>query len=75
METLRRAENRVNQRLFAELYCTVTEFYWEVGLPVTSQSSEVGWEAGKPLKLQFASVITDDGRPCLTFEYNYAKLL
>ena len=75
IESLRRAENKVNQRLIGEMYCTLTEFYWEVDLPVTSQSSEIGWEAGRPLKLEFSTVLTKDGKPCLTFEYNYTKLL
>ncbi len=74
METLRRAQNEVNARLVREMYCQLSEFYYEVGLPFTSQSSDIGWEAGKPLELRFSSVL-HEGKPYLTFEYNYTKIL
>lgn len=75
METLRRAQNECNARAIREKNCMLTEFYWLVGLDVTSQSGEIGWENWKPMELRFSTVLTPDNRPCLTFEYNYIQTI
>jgi hypothetical protein len=75
METLRRAENALNKQLLAHDYATFDDFYHMVGLGRTSSSSQIGWESTKLMELQFTTVLTDDGRPCLAFEYNYTKPL
>lgn len=73
METLRRAENRVNAKMIREIDATLSDFYWMVGLPVTSYSSSTGWDSDKLMVLEFSTTITDDGRPCLAFDYNYVR--
>lgn len=75
METLRRAENDVNSRLFSNDYANLNDFYYLVGLQQTSYSGEVGWKVDKLLKLGFSAVLTEDGRPCLAFDYNYTTPL
>jgi hypothetical protein len=73
METLRKCENIINQKINNELYVTLDEFYNLLSLTYTSHSNEVGWTSDKLLELQFTSVIAEDGEPCLAFEYNYVK--
>ena len=73
METLRRAQNDVNAKILQELYVPLSDFYYLVGLPVTTNSSEIGWNSDKLMELEFSTVLTEDGRPCLSFEYNYVK--
>lgn len=75
METLKKAQNDINAKLISHPYVTMSDFYWEVELPTTSVSSEVGWKDGKMMELEFSTVMTDDGRPCLAFDYNYVALL
>jgi len=71
METLRRAQNKVNQMVLAHDYCTLNRFYDEVGLQYTAYSHDIGWTSGRLMELEFTSVVTDDGKPALAFSYSY----
>ena len=73
IETLKKARNELNAKILAHDYATLDDWYYLIGLPVTSYSSEVGWKAGRLMELEFTSVLTEDGRPCLAFDYNYTK--
>lgn len=75
METLRRAQNDINAKLHMHDYATLDDFYHMVGLGGTTGSSQIGWNSDKQMNLEFSAVMTDDGRPCLSFEYNYTKPL
>lgn len=75
IETLRRAENKINHQLIRENEASLNDFYHLVGLPHTSFSSCTGWTIDKELTLWFAATLTEDGKPCLVFEYNYIKPL
>lgn len=75
METLRRAMNDTNARIISSLYVTLEEFYDLIDIPHTSESNNLGWESSKLMELNFTSVLTQDGVPCLAFDYNYVKPL
>lgn len=76
METLKKAQNEINERVFTDLYVMMSEFYDLIGLEHTTQSDFVGWEE-KPLELIFYPVLSEgpDSEPCIGFDYNYAKPL
>jgi hypothetical protein len=71
MESLKKAENKVNHNVLAHDYCTLNKFYDEVGLKYTAYSHDIGWTSGRLMELEFTSVLTDDGKPALAFSYNY----
>lgn len=73
METLRKAANDINAKLVGEMYATLSDFYYLVGLPQTSNSGGIGWESSKLMNLEFSTVMSGDNRPCIAFEYNYTK--
>ena len=73
METLRKAQNDLNKMIVNDLYVTLDEFYDILGLPGTSNSSHVGWDSDRLVDLEFSTVISEDGEPCLAFDYNYIK--
>lgn len=75
METLRKAQNNINAKLISEMEASLSDFYYLVGLPYTSHSSGTGWSSDKMLELSFSTVLSEDGRPCISFEYNYVKPL
>jgi hypothetical protein len=75
METIRRAENDINSKIHNETYATLSDFYDLVGLPHTSMSDETGWDLDKKLEIRYSAVLLPGGKPCVSFEYNYAKLL
>jgi hypothetical protein len=73
METLRRAQNTVNDKLLRHDYASLSDFYHLVGLKGTTTSSDIGWSSDKLMELTFTAVMADDGRPCIAFDYNYTK--
>ncbi len=72
-ETLRKAENEVNGKLYREMWVSLSDFYYMIGLPSTGYSSELGWNVEKPLKIDFSTVLSPDEKPCLAFKFNYIK--
>lgn len=75
METLRKTQNDLNEKIINQLYVPLDEFYDLIGLRHTSVSSNIGWNSDKLMELQFSTVISGDGEPCLAFDYNYTKPL
>lgn len=73
MELLKRAENVLNQRIVNDLYVTMDEWYDIVGLSSTSHACDIGWNSDRLVELEFSSVFSEDGEPCLAFDYSYVK--
>lgn len=75
METLRKAQNDINKKMLAHDYATFSDFYYEIGLSETTESSRMGWTSSRLMDLEFSTVLSEDGRPCIAFDYNYKKIL
>lgn len=75
METLRKAQNDINVKVVNDLYVTLDEFYDVIGLPHTANSSNLGWDSNRLMDLEFSTVLSEEGEPCLAFDYNYTKPL
>jgi hypothetical protein len=71
MENLRKAQNTINAKLIQEMDATLSDFYHLVGLPNTSYSYMSGWNCDKMMALEFSTTLSEDGRPCIAFDYNY----
>lgn len=75
METLKKAENQINHMMIRRGEADLDDFYKLIGLETTSSATSVGWKDNTPFELVFTSSIAGDGRPCLTFDYNYLRPL
>ena len=73
METLRKAQNDINMEILDQYYVTLDYFYSLINLSTTSHSGELGWDSDRLLELEFSTTLTENGKPCLTFCYNYLK--
>ena len=73
METLRKAENEINSRIVKHDRASLNDLYYILGLGATSYSDNVGWDSARLLELEFSTVLSQDGKPCLAFDYNYTK--
>lgn len=73
MESLKKAQNDVNFDIINQLYVTLDSFYDCIGIPHTAHSSELGWDSSEKMELVFCTTLTEDGKPCLAFNYNYVK--
>lgn len=72
MEELKRAENDINFQINHERYVSLSEFYAEVGLPITKESVYVGWDLNRGLmELDISATIADNDEPCLVIDFNY----
>lgn len=70
VERIRAAMNNVNSKVLNDNYCSLSEFYSMVGLATTSMSEEVGWNVDKLMDIRFSTVLSDDGRPCISVDFN-----
>jgi hypothetical protein len=75
IEKLRRSENIINSRVNNELYVPLDELYDLIGLRSTSQSPNVGWASPRLLEIRYSTVLSEDGEPCIAFDYNYVSPL
>ena len=73
METLRSAQNTINEQLIAHNDANLNDLYHLLGLPGTSYSSTGGWTSDKMFKMNYTTVLSEDGRPCIAFDYNYVR--
>lgn len=69
METLRKAQNDINEQITHDHYASLTDFYERVGLPATQVSEEVGWNLDKFLELHFSTTLSSKGEPCLVVNF------
>ena len=54
-----------------DMYCSLNDFYDEIGLSHTDMGDELGWSIEDGLlDIDFGSQITDDGEPCIVLHYN-----
>lgn len=74
METIKKAENELDARLRNEMYISLNEFYYEIGLePLRVIGDDLGWNIDSGyLDLNFSSQIASDGTPCLVLDYGVA---
>lgn len=69
-ETLRRIANDLDRRLRDEMYISMNDFYYEVGLVAVEKGDELGWNVDRGgIEMCFDAKIADDGRPCLVISY------
>lgn len=73
MDKIKKVENELNRRLLSEMYISLNEFYYELGLRCTKQGSDLGWNVDEGLiNIRFSAQIADNGEPCIVLDYDYA---
>ena len=82
IEKLKKAANELNRRMLNDMYISLNEFYYEIGLNGTKIGEDLGWNVDRGLiDLRFSAQVADDGNPCLVLEfevapsYKYSKVL
>lgn len=74
METIRKAQNNINEQVINDSYASLSDFYEAISLPATSFSDEVGWNLDKLLDIKFSPVLTDTGKPCIAINFTVAPV-
>lgn len=65
IETIKRAENKVNYEIIHFDSCSLSYFFEEIGLAPTDYSDMVGWNVGNRIEVKFSTTMSEDNRPCL----------
>lgn len=70
---IRKAEEELNRRLRSEMYISLNEFYYELGLESVKLGDELGWSIDDGyIEVEFDSRLTKDAKPCIVLDYNVA---
>lgn len=73
IEKIRRVENILNKKLMDEMYISLNDFYFELGLQCTNLGNEMGWNIDDGLiDFHFSSQLSDEEKPCLVIDYHIA---
>lgn len=73
IDKIKKAVNEINKNLLDEMYVSLNDFYYELGLSNTKLGEDLGWNIEKGLiNLNFSSQLAEDGTPCLVMDYSVA---
>ena len=61
IDKLKKAENELNRQMRDEMYISLNDFYYEVGLEPIKLGDDLGWNIDN----------ATDGTPCLVIDYGY----
>lgn len=68
VESIRKAQNDINEQILGFGYASLTDFYHLIDLDRTAVSDEVGWQ--KMFTVQFSAALTEDNQPCIVIDYS-----
>ena len=82
IEAVRKAINELNRDLIDDMYISLNDFYYSVGLKGTELGSSLGWNVNTDglIDISFVAQKAEDERPCLALvytvspRYNYGDL-
>ena len=70
IETVRKVVNELNRRMISEMYVSLNDFYYELGLRSTKLGDSLGWNVDNGfIELNFSSQLTEKDEPCLVIDY------
>lgn len=73
IEKIKQIINELNRRLLSEMYISLNDLYYELGLSSTEMGDDLGWNSDEGMiEVDFSSALANDGTPCLVIGYNYA---
>lgn len=74
LDKIKKAINEINRRMLCEGYVGLNDFYDEIGLEPTSQSSRYGWNIEHVnkhslIELDTDAILTKEGVPCIVIDF------
>lgn len=74
-DTINRVVNELNRQMRDEMYVSLNDFYYELGLDGTKLGDELGWNIDKGyIDIDFSSHLDANGTPCLVIDYQVAPV-
>ena len=73
IEKIKKAECELNRQMLDDMYVSLNDFYYEIGLDSVKLGDELGWNVDSGyIDLSFSSQLVSDGTPCLVIDYSVA---
>lgn len=73
LDYIKKAINKLNRDMTLDYYVSLEDFYNEIGLKPTKNSSSLGWNLDDGLiEINISTCLTDDDQPCIVLDYNVA---
>ena len=74
-DTISRIVNDLNRRMRDEMYVSLNDFYYELGLDSTKMGDDLGWNIDKGyIEIDFSSHLDANGTPCLVIDYRVVPI-
>lgn len=74
-DTITRIVNDLNRQMRDEMYVSLNDFYYELGLDSTQIGDDLGWHIDKGyIEIDFSSHLDANGTPCLVMDYRVAPV-
>lgn len=68
-DKVRRAENKLNKQLRQEMWISLNDLYYELGIPSSKLGDEMGWNIDEEIDIYFNSIVAPGDVPCLVMEF------
>lgn len=75
-ETIRQIENELNKKMRTELFISLNDFYYEIGLSPVKYGDNLGWcMDDEYIDISYHSHLTSNGTPCLAIDYSLKTIV
>lgn len=69
IDKIKKVQNDMNHELLTEMWISLNDIYYELGLKGTKMGEYYGWTPDEQIYFQFSTQLTEDGEPCLVMDY------
>lgn len=72
IEFVRQALNELNHGFLSDMFVTLNDFYYAIGLKGTKLGEFAGWDLNKDglIELTYSTQLSDEGEPCIVINYD-----
>ena len=71
IEKIRKIQNDLNYVLLNDVFLSVNDVYYALGLSGVKTGDDMGWDINEgQLEFRFSSQLSEDGTPCLVIDYH-----
>lgn len=71
IEQIRRVVNELNRNMLSDMFLTLNELYYGIGLSGIALGDQMGWDIDKGMvEINFSAQVSEDGEPCLVLNYS-----
>lgn len=72
IENVRRAIADLNERLYSEMFISLNDFYYEIGIPEIRLGDDIGFNVDQGvIRIPLDNWTDYKGKPCLVLDYDY----